>query len=105
MEAIGAATSELREYSTVESLWSTTNTEFDFSFGKSAGFAVAVMESASSVPPNAAAGNSRTRLNDRITFLSFGQVRQGKHMSITLRRDALLTLPSFQTKLNEQSFI
>ena len=33
MEAMGAATSGLREYSTDELLWSTISTELDLSFG------------------------------------------------------------------------
>ena len=37
MEAIGAATSGLREYSTDESLWSTISTELDLSFGVAGG--------------------------------------------------------------------
>ena len=41
IEAIGAATSELREYRTDESLWSTMSTELDLSFGVGVGFAVA----------------------------------------------------------------
>jgi hypothetical protein len=38
---MGAATSELREYSTEESLWSTMSTEPDFSFGSPMFLAVA----------------------------------------------------------------
>jgi hypothetical protein len=45
------------------------STEFDLSFGKSVGFAVAVrVRKARKVPVNAAAGDRRTRWIDLITF-------------------------------------
>ena len=62
MEAMGAATSELREYRTDESLGSMMRTELDLSLGLGAGFAAAVMAKAvSSVPISAAIGARRPR--------------------------------------------
>jgi hypothetical protein len=72
IDAIGAATSELREYKMEESLESTMSTEFDLSFGVGAGFAVAVKaHTQRSAPSNAAAGTRRPQLSDAIAFLAF----------------------------------
>src|ERR1700677_1696119 len=67
IEAMGAATSELREYRIEESLWSMMRTELDLSLGSGAGLAAALRAKAvNRVPASAAIGARGLKLNNGI---------------------------------------